>query len=123
MDAPNAPNTRFSYMYRDASNYKTGAELVLAGEVKPADRELIAERLDQGEWFIPSQVGLRDLQRDFNVEGALYEDDHVWHELDVHDIEPVDAAPTVEMSWGELVARFAAVSDWDVTVASARVGL
>lgn len=117
-------NTRLSYLYRDASNYKTSQTVVLAGEASEADRTLIDSRLDQGEWFIPSEVGLRDLQRDFQSGGNLYEDDHVWHELDVAaDIEETNAAPTVGMTWGELVARFAAVSEWDVAAATKRVGL
>lgn len=117
-------NTRLSYLYRDASNYKQAASVVLAGPTGAADRALIASRLDQGEWFIPSEVGLRDLQRDFQSGNKLYADDHVWHELDVTiGIAATADAPTVAMSWGELVARFAAVTEWDVQAAAQRVGL
>lgn len=117
-------NTRLSYLYRDASNYKQAAGVTLSGSASEADRALIDSRLDQGEWFIPSQVGLRDLQRDFQSGGNLYEDDHVWHELDVErDIEDTHNAPTVAMTWSELVARFASVTDWDIAEASQQVGL
>jgi hypothetical protein len=111
-------NTTIAYMYRDASNYKRHAEVVLAGELSEGGRQMIQAGLREGAMFIPSQVGLEDLQRSFG--GGLYEDDHVWHE--VLSIQPTALAPTMACAAEEWAARFAGII-WDAAAAAERVGL
>jgi hypothetical protein len=111
-------NTRLGYRYRDASNYKQHHEVTFAGAISDAERRALLAHLDEGSHFIPSQVGLEDLQHRF---GSLTDDDHPWHELEADDIEVVDAVP----SHGDVhafVARFCAAA-WDAAAASARLGL
>lgn len=100
-------NTRFSYLYRDASNYKNHGDVVFSGEFTPELEEKLTSVLNDGEYFIAHQVGIpevflwdKDLEYDeYPVElvgTARYkideEDDHVWHEFD--GLSLTDAAPT-----------------------------
>lgn len=50
-------NTRISYLYRDASNYKQHNEVVVPGTFTQEQIEAIIGCLDAGEYFIPVQVG------------------------------------------------------------------
>lgn len=93
-------NTRFCYLYRDACNYKRFSEVVIGGVL---DQKQIDPLLKDRQFFVPSEVGLDDLQDEvFTV------DDHIWHEVDR--LEPTDDAPTAEISAAGLVARFAEAS-------------
>jgi hypothetical protein len=69
-------NTELRYMYRDASNYKAYASTVFEGEITEEQKATFAERLFNGDSFIPSQVGLSEA--DF---GGSYPDDGPWHEF------------------------------------------
>ena len=73
-------NTLLEYLYRDASNYKQHGSVVLEGTISLKD---IRHLLIEGEYFIPSQAGLPDLQHKFKEQGFEYptEDDHAWHEI------------------------------------------
>lgn len=114
-------NTALHYLYRDARNYKAGTRVVLAGAPDAAGIAAITAALDGGEFFIPSQVGLRDLQRDLSP--RLYEDDHVWHELQAGaDITATEDPATESFGFAELVERFRTVT-WDVEQAAIDVGL
>ena len=118
-------NTELEYCYRDADNYKISTTVVLAGGFSGADLELLAARLDEGDGFIPSQVGLRDLQPGLASfgDGLLSNADHVWHTLDLPaDASTTSSSATVAISWAELVAAFAAV-EWDVDEAVSRLGI
>ena len=108
-------NTEFSYLYRDACNYKTFDEVVIAGEFSMED---IARYLADGELFIPSEIGLEDIQP-----CPLDEDDHVWHEVEY--LKPTDAAPTVTMDAKTFIAACKAASQagWNEYVVSQRLGL
>src|SRR5690606_20303643 len=110
-------NSRFSYLYRSASNFKISTEVVVAGD----DDGLIGQvraALEDGERFIPPEVGLPALQHDLGWE-MNRDDDHVWHPL--VEIAPTDEdadadAPTL----AELAASFHAASGkWDVAAAEA----
>jgi hypothetical protein len=111
-------NTRLRYCYRDGANYKQLHEVVFAGAITDAERRALLAHLDEGTYFIPSQVGLEDLQYRF---GGLNDDDHPWHELEAEDIEVVDAVPG-HGDVHDFVARFCATT-WDPAAVSARLGL
>ena len=89
-------NTRFEYMYRDGENYKQYAEVVIKGALTP---EQLRPYLYDGQFFLPSEVGLEDLQ-----EYPYRHYDHIWHEPVAAD--PTNDAPTVEVRAEDLVARF-----------------
>ena len=73
-------NTLLEYLYRDASNYKQHGSVVFRGTISLKD---IRPLLIDGEYFIPSQAGIPDLQHKFKDQGFEYptEDDHAWHEI------------------------------------------
>ena len=113
-------NTSVSYMYRDASNYKQAHVAVFAGRLSPTELATVLAAREDHAWFIPSQVGLPDLQERFG--SRLYDDDHVWHELDEDGIAPTDAPPDQDEDVHAFAARFTDIS-WDVEQAMRDVGL
>lgn len=103
-------NTRISYMYRDADNYKMYHEEVLRGEITPQQLMTIVCCLNEKEYFIPHQVGLPEIRFE-----QVTERDHPWFELcPEQDFSSTNAEPTIEMTVDELVERFLAAKDkWD----------
>ena len=97
-------NTLFEYMYRDASNYKKFETVILQGELSFKDLE---PYLYGGEFFIPSVVGLKDLQ---NL--PFGEDDHIWHSIVA--ITKTDLQPITKISSKQLITKFknAYEKDW-----------
>lgn len=108
-------HTRFSYLYRDGSNYKQYGEVILAGV--PADLDAanaaIVEAANEYEWFIAEQLGLENLRERWD---SHYEDDHCWHELaepalSIHEGDQLGHEPVEDF-----VARFVATGTddgWD----------
>lgn len=103
-------NTRISYLYRDADNYKMHHEEVLRGEITPQQLMTIVCCLNEKEYFIPHQVGLPEIRFE-----QVTESDHPWFELcPEQDFSSTNAEPTIEMTVDELVERFLAAKDkWD----------
>ena len=98
-------NTRFNYLYRDASNYKTWNSVVLKGVITPEMFEEMKSCCEDGhEDFIPEQLGL-DLIRDWETT----EDDHPYAELE--DYELVPDKPTTDMTPEELLEEFRKAKD------------
>jgi hypothetical protein len=95
-------NTELRYLYRDASNYKQHGEVVLAGRMAESEAW---SALWEEVYFIPSAVGLPDLQHLFREQGFPFptEDDHPWHEM--ASIRPTKSNPTVALSAAELLRR------------------
>ena len=100
-------NTMFSYLYRDASNYKKANAIVSRGAFQNSDEDTVKASLLDGENFIPRQIGLPEERFD-----KLSEDDHCWFEY--MELCLTDAKPTIDLSIEQLVERFRAVgsSGW-----------
>ncbi|MGA2186362.1 MAG: hypothetical protein ABSH47_25380 [Bryobacteraceae bacterium] len=114
-------NTRIRYLYRDAGNYKQFASVVLGGAITLQEAETITAGLESGEYFIPSQVGLPDLQPNM-PSFPDHDADHVWHELDVHSGISLTADPaTADLDIHAFAAMF--TGRWDITEAMKRLGL
>ena len=111
-------NTKFSYMYRDGSNYKEGSHAILQGTLTPADITKLKIHLDEGEYFIPSQVGLEDLQH--RMTSFPSDDDHVWHE--VTGVDSTEESPTDERTAAAFLKDFLKAK-WDVVKATKEIGL
>ena len=102
-------NTKVTYLYRDASNYKTWNEVVLKGTITPEQVDTILSFCEGKESFIPEQIGW-PLLRDWDVT----EDDHCFGELNKDGFEPTDKEATVDMTVEEAVEKFKAVNrQWD----------
>ncbi len=106
-------NTRFEYLYRDGHNYKQYNEVVIQGLFT---LDQLRPHLYEGQYFMPSEVGLEDLQ-EYPYRGC----DHIWHEL--VSAEPTDDAPTVEVRADELMVRFrkAGAVKWETPAVNERM--
>lgn len=104
-------NTKISYLYRDASNYKITTGIILKGEITETQKKAIMDSLDEGEYFIPEQIGL--IHPMFS--DGWTEDDHCFCELNSDDFSICEDEPTEELSIEELVDRFvkAGKDGWD----------
>jgi hypothetical protein len=106
------------YTYRDADNYKVSLQVAVPGELSDQDVNRLLVRLADGEGFVPGQIGLPDLQMNFNG-GITYWDeerDHPFHEID--DITVVERAPNGSMMLNSLTAadlldKALGVIQWD----------
>lgn len=98
-------NTKIEYMYRDASNWKQYDECIVSGSMTESE---ITPFLHDGEFFIPGELGLKNLCPD-----VFGEDDHVWHEI--CSVEPTEEPATVPFDTKELLRRLrkAASVDWN----------
>ncbi|MEJ5298664.1 MAG: hypothetical protein WHZ52_11575 [Armatimonadota bacterium] len=78
-----ARNVCFSYMYRDASNWKAFGEIVVQGDpslsVEDAEQQ-IREVCSEGLYFIADQVEVPEIFLWLTT--RLYDDDHCWHEFE-----------------------------------------
>lgn len=103
-------NTKISYLYRDASNYKVPNECIVRGLLTDEQTKAILDCLDVDN-FIPSQVGLPERRFDrFDPE-----EDTCWFELYESGFDPTDAEATVDMSVEELVSRFLSKKNhWEI---------
>lgn len=124
-----ARNTRVRYQYSDAANYHAmpeqalGHAVIVAGELTAAEQTEILSYCEGEEFFIPSQVGLSDLQFYLTDKYGWDEDDHVFHRLT--GFESTDAPANAPCSAAELLAAFRGVGDgrnWDTIAALRRLG-
>lgn len=101
-------NTRISYLYRDASNYKAFNTAVLRGLLSKEQIREIISCLEEEERFIPEQVGLPADRLD---RYERCEDDTCWLELYESGFEPTNQKATVEITAEELLERFRKAKD------------
>lgn len=94
-------NTKITYQYRDAENYKKWDSVVIQGVISL--NALIPFLFDK-EFFIPSEVGFKDLQ-----ELPIQEYDHIWHEI--LDVSPTNDEPTHSIGADYLLQSFQKASD------------
>ena len=97
-------NTRISYQYRDADNYKFGHEAVVEGEIAPDQIKAMMACLDDGEYFIPALVGLPcEYATGYGFDP---QSDHPFCEISEDGFSPTEDAPTIAVKPAELVAAF-----------------
>lgn len=99
-------NTKISFTYRDAANYKIQNSCVLAGEINSNMIAMILDACEDGERFIPEAVGLPHAT--FEDIGYSYHDDldHPWFELGKYNFELTFDPPSVDLTLPRLVANF-----------------
>lgn len=114
-------NTKIYYLYRDGSNYKEGKEIILEGTLFPQQIDDIFKKFDNDEFFIPSQVGLINLQD--RMVNFPNEDDHVWHELEREDITTTNEPANTTITAIDLYNNFMKITEWNVTEISKEIGL
>jgi hypothetical protein len=69
-------NTKFEYLYRDASNYKSWGSVVFAGPSNDDMQMRLMSAFESGEFFIAQQVRIPEV---FLKGWPLDQDDHCWH--------------------------------------------
>lgn len=87
-------NTKISYLYRDADNYKMHNKCVIAGTLTTEQARTIKDSCEMGEYFIPRQVGLPERRFD-RYDPAV---DHCWFELDEDCFSETVEPPTVALT-------------------------
>lgn len=115
-------NTMVCYMYRDASNYKEAEAAVVEGDGITLEqlKACCDNSVGSEDGFIPSQVGLDDLQH--RMIKFPTEDDHVWHELEL--IKPTTENHNVELTAEQLLKNFQLAKDkWNVKEAMVRLNM
>ncbi len=120
--------TLISYEYRDAANYKIEHEVIIRGrlcyhDIKPyltvASCFIPQVGSEDFLYFIPSQVGLEDLQT--HMPGFPDLDlDHVWHRIIW--VRQTDKKHSTEITANELKANFICVA-WDENAAMEKLGM
>jgi len=118
-------NSKFRYLYRDASNYKQFGYVVFKGLFNLNDVSSIMSNLHEGEFFIPEDVGLASLQENFDNASI---DDHPWHEIELG-VNPVKELfaltcefPTDVRNVHDFAEEFARAK-WDEKKAIHKMGL
>lgn len=102
-------NTKISYLYRDAYNYKQHNECVVEGVLTDEQKAIIMGCLNEGEYFIPGQLGMPE-KRFEKVSDA----DHCWFELEANGFQPTNEEATLTINAEELVTAFQkAKENWD----------
>lgn len=103
-------NTSITYQYRDAANYKEFDTVIICGLLSLND---IEEYLYDKEFFIPTEIGLKDLQPEI-----LNQDDHIWHEI--LKINHTHEKPTVNITAERIIFNFrkASLEEWNILEAS-----
>lgn len=76
-------------MYRDAANYKRCARIILDGAITGSQIDEVRQGLDEGEFFVPEQLGMEHLGWSSGWSSYPCEDDHGWHEMNLSGIEVV----------------------------------
>ncbi len=109
-EAPNVSdkNTKIKYLYRDADNYMVHNECIINGVLTSSQRAAILDCLDEGEFFIPSLVGMPEVKFDEIDDPAV---DHQWFELREGDFEETTERSTVYIWPDELVSAFCKCKD------------
>ena len=96
-------NTKISYLYRDADNYKVHNECVVQGEISEKQIRQILDCCDMGEYFIPRQVGMPERKFDeYDTEA-----DHCWFELSKEGFEYTKQPANVSLTVQRLAENFA----------------
>ena len=105
-------NTKITYLYRDACNYKQLNEVIVNGHLTEEQQYKIINCLDSKEYFIPRQVGFPEIR----FEKFDPETDTCWFELDNSSFQDTSEEQTINMTPEDVVKQFeAAKGHWDDT--------
>lgn len=133
-------NTRLTYAYINAAGTRSEVSYVLKGPPSDEDIAMIMDKCDQGEFFMPNQVGLHHSLQcaidrvDLSPLEKLVDPtmDHSWHRL--VEIEPTTATPNCFVivptrfnifysrrvkEFSEVVAAFKKITHWTESLALA----
>lgn len=103
-------NTKINYLYRDADNYKVHNVCVVEGTLTKQQIKGIIDCCNDGEYFIPRQIGLPEKRFD-SYDPAV---DHCWFEIDESCFEQTASPSNIAMTAQQLMEQFAVCkNNWD----------
>jgi hypothetical protein len=109
--------TIFTYLYRDASNYKAFGRIALKGILSSNDRHSIVEKFEGGDLFVAAQIGVPVLNEQlYHRKNGPTIDDHCWHEFEGFEESASPPDPSESPVWGrasDFLAEVSSVSGWD----------
>jgi hypothetical protein len=120
--------TTLPYQYRDGANFKESSAIVLNGVLTASDIAAITATLESGEKFIPYDLQLDIAELQDRLPSFPDEDDHVFHELLLEELDVSDTVPegTSTIDVDDFLKAFAAVRSrrgWDIVNAVDRLGV
>jgi hypothetical protein len=122
-------NSQFDLEYRDASNNRSGATVIVVGEINQAMIDEISRNLDDGKLIIAHQVGLPTPAEVLHSEFGVSIDDHVYTTLEQweDDVPTIadfltDHPATIDITVEELARKIGSAS-WDISGEMDRQGL
>lgn len=120
--------TAIPYYYRDADNYKASGTIFLEGPLSGDQIKSIKSKLDEGEYFIPEDLGLNIPELQDQLSSFPSQADHVWHTLALYEISNENKLDEGEVAIpvANFVKAFAQIESkdsWDVEGAKLRLGL
>ena len=83
---------KFTYLYRDGSNYKRWGEVILSNPEKLTIREIdkrLRDAFEQKEFFVAHQLDVPEVF--LYADGKVDSDDHCYHEY--HSVQEVESSP------------------------------
>ena len=102
-------NIRFNYLYRDAANYKQFGSVVIDNHDGMSLEELdllLKKHLIQEEFFVPSNVGIPNLQ----VSPYDPDVDHEWHQYE--NLEWTEEEAEVDGFWEKVMEKGNEETGW-----------
>lgn len=120
--------TTLPYQYRDGANFKEMSAIVLDGALSAADIGALKATLEDGEKFIPYDLALDIAELQNRLPSFPDEDDHVFHELLLDEVEESETVPegTSTIDVADFISSFARVKSrggWDIIQAVERLGV
>lgn len=112
--------TQLFYEYRDYGNYQESETIIFPDDPTQERFDLINSNLLDGEYFIPSQVGLEDLQERLADGKPLGRDDHVEHSI--LKVGFSELTPTTDQLFADFATAFS-TTKWDMIKAKDDHGL
>ncbi len=113
------PYCLFEYLYRDAANYKAYGRIWLKGNISKYQKNVIIEKLHEGEFFIAEQLEIPALYDElYSLSSGPTNDDHVWHTFEGLQNYGANSLTEKVTYWGEAIDLYNAfnkVISWNIS--------
>lgn len=105
-------NTLINYHYQDESNFKSFSEdIILPGSLTKIEVKTLMDKFNDSEGFVPSQIGLLDLQGELISQFGDSDADHLFHFLD--EVTVTNKNPTTAITAQEFFKKMTTM-EWEL---------